>query len=103
MDPHEVPGVERGLEVGERLLLEVRLAVGVQADVVVLGLRVVELVRRDDVHLRPLPHHDAGGGLAGRPRRRRELGDGQRRARGDALAGAVQGRLDALGDTGFRM
>ena len=63
MDANEEGGIEAGLEPGEGLGLEQRLALRPQGHVVVLGLRVVQALQRDDVDVGAVLHHHPVGVL----------------------------------------
>src|SRR5687768_13361159 len=59
MDPHEAAGIEELLEIRQRLLLEIALTSHLDRDVVVLRLDVVDLLDRDDVHVRAVTDEDS--------------------------------------------
>jgi hypothetical protein len=64
VNPHEDLRIELRLDFGQRLLLQVLLAAGVEAHVVVAGLDEVERVDVDDVDLGAVADEDALGGAA---------------------------------------
>ena len=58
------------LDFRDRLRFQIALAAGMQGDVIVLRLDVIELVEGDDVDTRAIAHHDAVHALLGGARRR---------------------------------
>ena len=59
VDAHKAPGIELALDFRDRLRFQIALAAGMQGDVIVLRLDVIELVEGDDVDTRAIAHHDA--------------------------------------------
>src|ERR1017187_8300159 len=94
VDAHEARRVERGLQAGDGLLLEVLLPAAVQRHVRSLKLHVVELVQGDYVYARPVLHHDALGPL---PRRAYRGQVRRRTALPEPRFGPLQRAFEALG------
>src|SRR3954467_1152131 len=59
MDADELRRIERRLDLGERLLLQVLLALAAEADVIVLRLHVLDFLDRQHVHPRAVADEDA--------------------------------------------
>src|ERR1051326_2031162 len=68
MNANEAGGVERSLEVGDGLLLEVRFAAAVQRHIIVLRLGIIELIKRNNMHAGAILNYSALWPLGGRAR-----------------------------------
>ncbi len=76
MDPHEAPGVELGLQLGQRLLFQQRPALRLKGHVVVLRLDIVDLPHRQHVNVGTVANDDP---LERRARPTRGMPKGRRR------------------------
>ncbi len=104
MDAQEAGRIERGLEAGDGLLLEMLFAFGNEREVIVLRLGVVEFGNGNDEDAGAIADGNTVEVLRWRTRTRGEFGGLQRQVRrisGETLLGAVERGLKALDGDGF--
>ena len=101
MNPYKAIRIQGRLQAGNGLLFQIVLALAVERHVVVLRLRVVQAIHRNDVDARPVLHHDSLPILLRRARGHGEFG-GRRDLLSQPFPSPRNGLLKTVGAERFQ-